>query len=534
MATLHSLLGHCPDITQTQLLQKAKAQTALWDKWLQPISSTLPVGEDPGYDDDFQRMREEVNKISGADTELICQLAEKLLTTVCKDVRVATYYLWARLHRDGESGLAEGLELLSGLIARYGDQLLPSRKNSRLVAMEWLSGSKVLDSLSLYPEVDKPEFERILASLALFEDTIPAWEPETRPQLSGLYDALGARLAQSGGFDAVVPQNSGGQGSAESRSTSQEMPALRTIQSGRELLDQAKALAQYLRDQPQGWLSGHRLMTTVRWDTVDQLPPLDAKGCTRLVPPRAEYRAHLKRLFLQQSWSEILENADRMFSEGVNHFWLDLQWYLYQALSKSGAPYDGWAEFIKQDLRLLLIRLPGLETLAYSDGTPFADEVTAGWISGEIQGNSVLWQSEQNAASVNGDDDVLQLEAEALAQADSDGIESALNWLQTRPGMNTYRQRWLIRLLMARITEQYGKNEMALHLLSELETTGNGLTLAQWEPAFMFEVKARRLKLLRMKVQRGDTNKTLISQEMDTLLAGLFAIDPARAAVLCA
>ena len=82
MATLHSLLGHCPDLTQTQLLQKAKSQTALWDKWLQPISSTLPVGEDPGYDDDFQRMREEVNKLSGADTELICQLAEKLLTTV--------------------------------------------------------------------------------------------------------------------------------------------------------------------------------------------------------------------------------------------------------------------------------------------------------------------------------------------------------------------------------------------------------------------------------------------------------------------
>ena len=534
MATLHTLLALCPQENPDILMQKAKVQIALWEKWLNPVSSDNATGEDPGYDDDFQRMREEVNKLSGADTELVCQLAEKLLTTVCKDVRVATYYLWARLHRDGESGLAEGLELLSGLVSRYGDQLLPSRKNSRRAAMEWLAGSKVLDSLSLYPEVDKPKFERILAALTLFEDVITSWEDANQPQLGGLYDALESRLAQSGGFDAVVPQNSGGQATSDSRSISPDMPSLKVIQSGRELLDQAKALAQYLRDQPQGWLSGHRLMTTIRWDTVDQLPPLDAKGCTRLVPPRTDYRAQLKRLYLQQSWSELLENADRMFTEGVNHFWLDIQWYLHQALSKSGAPYDSWAEFIEQDLRLLLLRLPGIETLAYSDGTPFADEVTAGWIARDIQDNDGRWQSEPNAVSASGDEDVLQLETEALAQADSEGIEAALNWLQIRPGITTPRQRWLIRLLMARVAEQYGKNEMALHLLGELDSTGNSLTLKQWEPALLFEVKARRLKLLRMQFQRGDTDKAKLILEMDTLLAGLVSIDPARAAVLCA
>lgn len=75
----------------------------------------------PGYDDDFQLMREEVNKLSGADADLICTLAEKLLTTTTKDIRVATYYAWARLHREGEAGLADGLDLLtiSGLESEY-------------------------------------------------------------------------------------------------------------------------------------------------------------------------------------------------------------------------------------------------------------------------------------------------------------------------------------------------------------------------------------------------------------------------------
>jgi type VI secretion system protein VasJ len=110
-------------------------------------------GEDPGYDDDFQRIREEVNKLSGIDTGLICTLAEKLLTTTAKDIRIATYYCWARLHQDGEAGFAEGLELLAGLLQRYGTQLHPQRERSRKPALEWLAGSRVLDSLSLWPEV---------------------------------------------------------------------------------------------------------------------------------------------------------------------------------------------------------------------------------------------------------------------------------------------------------------------------------------------------------------------------------------------
>ncbi|MFY4397355.1 type VI secretion system ImpA family N-terminal domain-containing protein, partial [Escherichia coli] len=83
-------------------LDVARAQAALWQTWLLPVATDTPVGEDPGYHDDFLRIRDEMNKLSGADTDLICQLAESLLLTQAKDVRIATYYIWARLHRDGE------------------------------------------------------------------------------------------------------------------------------------------------------------------------------------------------------------------------------------------------------------------------------------------------------------------------------------------------------------------------------------------------------------------------------------------------
>ncbi|MGQ6547507.1 type VI secretion system protein TssA [Serratia sp. JSRIV001] len=530
MATLTTLQNAC-GAERESLLKQAHLQAERWDNWLKPISSDHPAGTDPGYDDDFQQMREEVNKLSGADTTLTCALAEKLLTGQCKDVRVATYYLWARLHRDGEAGLAEGLSLLAGLINRFGESLHPQRAASRKAALEWISGPRVRDSLSLYPEVDNVDFARIVGALTVIEHGVSSWDDASRPQLGALFSSLENRLVQSGGMNAVVPQNSSASSSAqESNSAS---PSLRPVQSGRDLLDQAKSLAKYLRDQPLGWLAGHHLIKSVRWDTVHELPSLDARGRTRLMPPRPEYRAQLKRLYLQQSWIDLLDQAESMFAEGANHFWLDVQWYLHQALTKSGAPYEGWATCITQDLNLLLTRLPGMESLCWSDGTPFADEVTQSWITQQVLESASGWDSETAVAVTSGEDDILQFESEALAQADSDGVETALQWLQSRPGISTPRHQWLIRLVMARVAEQFGKSDMALHLLDNLDNGGTVLTLQQWAPELIFEVKARRLKLLRMKAQRSGGDKNSLLTEMDNLLSGLIALDPARAAVLC-
>lgn len=519
--SLRSLIARC--LGERDALSIAHAQATQWQPWLQPISAEFPVGEDPGYDDDFQRMRDEVNKLSGADAEQVAHLAQKLLTHSCKDLRVATYYLWARLHQDGEAGLADGLSLLAALVERFTDAVLPTRSKSRKMALEWLASGKVLDTLSLYPEVVKAEAERTAAALAWLERGLSAWPQAQRPELAPLYAALSARLAQSGGMDALVPQNT----------ASHEAPAPQ-IKSGRDLLDSGRALAGYLREQPLGWLAAHRLMKSLRWDTVHQAPPQEPNGNTRLTPPRSDYRAQLKRLYLQQGWAELIEQVERIYAEGVNHFWLDLQWYLYQALSKQPAPQERWADIAKRDLGMFLDRLPGLEELRWSDGSPFADETTREWLAQHVSGNQPQqWLPVASVAPVAGDADILSLEGEAVAQADSDGVDQALAWLAARPGIHTGRQRWLLRLLMARVAEQYGKSDLAIHLLGELDAVAHRQALAEWEPELNFEVKARLLKLLRVKAQRNDADKPALARRMEGLLAALVAIDPVRAAVLC-
>jgi type VI secretion system protein VasJ len=183
---------------------------------------------------------------------------------------------------------------------------------------------------------------------------------------------------------------------------------------------------------------------------------------------------------------------------------------------------------------MFLERLPGLEELRWNDGSPFADETTREWIAQHVSGNRPqTWLPVASAAPTTDPDDILPLESEALAQADSDGVDQALAWLAARPGIHTGRQRWLLRLLMARVAEQHGKGELAIHLLGELDATAQRQALAEWEPDLHFEVKARLLKLLRTKAQRNDADKPTLARRMEALQAALVAIDPVRAAVLC-
>lgn len=537
MATAETLLKLClPDESQRNaLLKQARNNLSRWDAWLAPLAAGNGAGDDPTYEDDFQLMREEINKLSGTDTDLLCRLAEQIVTHQARDIRVVTWYAFARLQREGDCGLADGLMLLTAMLKQAGQHIHPLRSNARLTALEWLNRDKVLDAFSRWPDVTREDTARTAAALRLLEETLANMSGSEQPSFASLLCALETRLAGAGGLDTPVAASHQEETTdVDAFTTSGSVvPVATTVKSEVELVRQLRVLSGWVVEQPQGWLAAHRMMKAARWDLVTQLPVLDASGRTRLLPPKPDYRAQLKRLYLQQSWTELIEQVDVMFTEGGNRFWIDLQWYLWQGLSRAGAPWEYWADYILSDLKLMLKRLPGLETLAWNDGTPLADEVTLGWIAEKVN-NDMSGFSEEPAASQRVQiDDIFALEAEAMEKGDSDGPETALGWLQSRPGMDSPRSRWLLRLLMARVAEQYGRNELALHLLGELIASAPQLTLSDWEPGLLFDVQARRLRLLRLKAGRSESDKARLTPEMESLLAGLIALDPARAMVLC-
>lgn len=534
MSNLQSLLAHCFAGRETSVIALAQQQTALWHDWLLPLSSSHPVGDDPGYDHDFQSMRDEVNKLSGANTDLIGELAERLLTLRSKDLRVAAYYVWGRLHRDGEKGLAEGLMLMAGLLERYGHALLPQRAISKKSAIEWLAGRRMLDSLSLYPDVNPVNFERVVMALALIKQVTDSWNQEERPDLSALYQAIDSRIpTASRGVRLQTSEGDNPYSDLSAPSSLHSASGLKKPHSGRELLEQARAMAGYLLEQPHGWLAAHRCIKSLRWDTVHNLPPANAEGNTRLSPPRTEYLELLSRLAIKQSWREILEKAEEIFSQGANHFWLDIQFHVCQALQHCGPPYAGWVNVVQQDLCLLLERLQNLEKLAYAGGMAFASEQTLDWIHSLTAKKLVQWQPAIGSGNSLPDSDVLLLHDEALAKADAEGLDIALLWLQCQPTITTFRQRWLLRLLMSRVAEVHGNEALALYLLHALNAEAQNFNLPQWEPNLCFETQVRELRLLRLKTQRNGADKAELNLRIDTLQAELVTLDPARAAAFC-
>ncbi|WP_028225434.1 type VI secretion system protein TssA [Paraburkholderia ferrariae] len=510
----------------------ARLRLAAWSPWLQPLPGEAGVGRDPGYEDAFFALRDEAGKLTGIDESLIARSCEQLLKETGKDLRLAGYYAFARLRQDGTAGFADGLELAAALVDCFGVAVLPARAEAKKGALEMLATARMLELLESRGEFAQTDLERALAALDVLVTLTGAWPEAARPNLQPLVSRF-ERRDGAGRTDRIDEDDPVVLSSPAVAGTSSG-----PIVSTRDLLDQVRTMAVWLRDQENGYLPSVRLVRSIRWDTLHDVPPADPAAHTRLAAPRAELRQQMKRLVLQKQWHELLERVEGAFMEGVNHLWFDLQYFQHVALDHVGAPYSAWRELLRADFALFLERLPGLERLSFSDGTPFADDTTLEWIArhavvrdleaGEgVAPLPVSADSEDDAAG-----DWPEIEAQARDLAGRDGIEAAFAWLESLPGLKTDRHRYLQRLVMARLADHAGRADTALALLVELDASAKSLPLVRWDPALVFEVKHQLLRALKATSNRKDADKPALARRMGELQGEMTTLDPARALTL--
>jgi type VI secretion system protein VasJ len=313
----------------------ARERINTWEAWLSPLPAPdgTGVGRDPVYDDAFIAVCDEIGKLSDINDALIVQLCEQLLREVGKDLRVAGYYVFARVRQNGAAGLTDGLELIAALVDRFGHALLPARDEAKRGAVELVAKTRVLEQLDRHGEFAPVELERATAALNLLLGKTSAWPEAARPDLQPLVSRF-----QENGDETVRPVPDGPAVPASGPRSSSGS----TVASTRDALEHTRMLAQFLRNEEHGYLPAARLVRCVRWDTVHDVPPADAQGRTRLAPPRADLRQQLKRLVLQKQWPELLERVEGAYMEGVNHLWLDPHYFQHVALDHAGAPFTGW------------------------------------------------------------------------------------------------------------------------------------------------------------------------------------------------
>ena len=461
--------------------------------------------------------------LSGLDIVQLEQDCSTLLQTEGKDIRPAVYLVYAWVRQRGWQGLSEGLQLLTGLLSHFGAGLHPQRREVRQATLTWLAGSTVLDRLDSLPPPASGLKTSLRLQLASLLHTCRQQQPPLQPELG----ALAIRVD-----DAEPVLRRADSDSLEQVSNS--TPPSTAISSTQTLMDSLRAMSSFLRQQPQGAFAASRLVRVVRWDNVAMPPPHDGQHKTRLPGPRPELRQQLKKMLLQKQWHALLEKIEPAFLEAANHFWLDLQFMAWEAMGQLGEDYPLWRDIALSDVALMRNRLNGIEHLRFSDGTPFADDVTQEWLAAHavvrnIEAGETLSIS-YSPAGLSPNMESIQQEAQELAESQS--LESALSWLQTLPQPRGQREQAGRLLLASRLAVLRGRSDIALGILNGLESQVSTQIISQWDPDMAFEIKAAYQQLLRSRLGRKDSDKNTVHMQLQRLQQELSLLDPLRASLL--
>ncbi|MCK6263555.1 type VI secretion system protein TssA [Vibrio sp. ZSDE26] len=114
------------------------------DSLLEPISESLPSGEDARYEFCYEMMEAEIKKFGSlfgetVDWKVVQDYAVEVLSSHSKDLKAICYLIRALVEDSKLEGLNQGLSLLLGAFIRYGSDLFPNRKRGRDGAIEWLN-----------------------------------------------------------------------------------------------------------------------------------------------------------------------------------------------------------------------------------------------------------------------------------------------------------------------------------------------------------------------------------------------------------
>lgn len=125
---------------------------------LAPIGADAPCGEDAGFSDLFDRIREArradddtlsqgewQTELKAADWRLALELSSQALTGVSKDLQAAGWLAEALIARHGLDGARDGFSVIAGLLEQYWDGLYPQADGEdleeRAGKLAWLNGN---------------------------------------------------------------------------------------------------------------------------------------------------------------------------------------------------------------------------------------------------------------------------------------------------------------------------------------------------------------------------------------------------------
>lgn len=225
--------------------------------------------------------------------------------------------------------------------------------------------------------------------------------------------------------------------------------------------------------QPENPL-GYRLRRNAIWSGITTLPQSQEDGRTPLAAfsadRMAEYLVGLNNPDLSL-WRRIEQSLS------LAPYWFEGHWLSASVAMQLGFPRV--AEAIHEELGYFLQRLPALKTLSFTDRTPFLPGKTREWAE-------PVRQEDNRAAQADSD-------KEAIWQCwQQQGLEAALVEIDRLQQRQDPRGQFYSQLLSANLLDEAGLTSLAQQSYSQLAQTARTITLPDWEPSLIAQLKEKQ------------------------------------------
>ncbi len=487
--------------------------TSLIDEIRTPITEASPCGDDVTYDDKFQQLASEINKVgvvsgrvdhekmndggsvftsSGVDYSRIVEGSRSILRNDSKDLRVASYLVVGLYHTRGLAGLSDGVAALNTLIETYWEDLYPARARARKGAIELLTG-RLGDAVASYKPIlqDEKPLEQALAGAKKLQALMKEKLADDEPALDGFIHALSeCRRRVPGAPSSNAPSTTEKPGSATASPDGEpaaHVQAPREVKSVADTEHLIFGASAFLREKDAANPIPYRLARAWRWGGLLQEPP-HQEGKTQLPPPPQQRRDYLRGLHENGAYSTLVREAEVSFQEPPFHFWLDLQRLLLAATEALGASFQQVRDAVLEETAVILRRLPGLSELMFSDGTPFADAQTREWL--EVRTDSFFRaEPERDRALVEEQSHLEEAYTSAREQLSTGDLSRALTIMQDgREHDTSQKDRFRRRLYLALLCLRGGQAAIARPVLESLDEEIARRSLDIWDPSLALQV----------------------------------------------
>jgi len=472
-----------------------------------------PEGINIQGEDEFLKLRNEIEKRKNIDWVLVSKEAANILHNLSKDLFSACYLGVAQLHLNDLKGFETGLEIIYDLITVHWDNIYPppERVKARRNAVDFfVKKSAIAFNHKNYQKIDKSIIEKIKTQLQQLEDALKK-VPNLLPPFEKLYEAIN-RIP-------VVENKSQKIKQRESQSKTDDKGE--EINTYEELINfthkKMTAFLPKIREDDKTLNIPHiyRLNRYFLWLRIHNAPPCISGTKTDLPKPIV----NIQEIYKTERWISIIRTSEGLLQSSP--FWLDLNYYTAEALKKLGNDYHDALQAVEEETVSFVKRIPEIVNLEFNTGTGFANELTKEWLQS-------LQQQPITGSISKTESGAIEKEINQVIQ-NQPFIEAVMSIQNMISSCKSKSDQFECRWALAKLLFKNHKTQNALPHIEMLLEDIELFRLFEWSPGKVLDVLSRSWQIFNQQSQNKEQSKNISPEKIEYLFKRISQIDPLMA-----